>query len=204
MSSGTLICFEGLDGSGKSTQIKLLHTHLEKLGYSVVSLRAPGGNPLCEDIRELIMRNVMDETSEALLMLASHYTLYTMEIEHYLKEGYIVLMDRYLDSCRAYQGTTPTLRTLIEGTIRTLEIPEPDLTLYLNITPRESIRRKLHSSDINRFDKCSLDERSAILSRYNQLIATNPSAYSVMTAMAPVEQLAKQVLTSAIATLRDK
>ena len=107
MSRGYFITFEGGDGSGKSTQIRLLEEHLREAGYDVVLTREPGGTAISEKIRELILdpaNEEMDDMTEAFLYAAARAQLVSQLIKPALEEGKIVICDRFVDSSIAYQA----------------------------------------------------------------------------------------------------
>jgi dTMP kinase len=104
---GLLITFEGIDGSGKSTQAVLLQHHLERLGIHVCLYREPGGTAIGEKIRSILLDNGhsdMHPLTELFLYLAARAQITSQRIVPYLNDGFIVLMDRYIDSTIAYQG----------------------------------------------------------------------------------------------------
>ena len=143
---GLFISFEGLDKSGKSTQIKLLEERLAAAGHTVLVTREPGGTPLCERIRELVMQfhheHIAPET-ELLLFSASRAQLVQERIRPALQAGQIVLCDRFADSTVAYQGFA---RGLPRQTIDQLAAIAtggctPDLTFLLDIPVPDSFAR---------------------------------------------------------------
>ena len=104
---GIFITFEGLDKAGKSTQIKLLAEHLRQKGHNVVCTREPGGTPLGEDVRSLVMKNraeAISDEAELLLFSASRAQLLRTLVWPELEKGSVVLCDRFADSTTAYQG----------------------------------------------------------------------------------------------------
>lgn len=190
---GKLIVFEGLDGSGKSTQVKLLQEHLDTLGVESIALRSPGGNPLCESIREVALSEDMGDEITAMLMLASHLALYKMEVRSHLAEGKVVILDRYLDSLRAYQGSTPELYEMIETIISVTSLPKADYTIYLDIDPRLSISRKVKDPNINYFDKMTIPARESILERYWNIYDSPSETHTVIKAELPIDTIATQI-----------
>ncbi|HDM32534.1 MAG TPA: dTMP kinase, partial [Deltaproteobacteria bacterium] len=99
-----IISFEGGEGVGKTTQIRLLSSYLEKEHIPWVSIREPGGSPISERIRSLFLENDLDPRAELLLVLASRRVNIKKVIEPALSEGNIVIIDRFLDSTLVYQG----------------------------------------------------------------------------------------------------
>jgi dTMP kinase len=141
----TFISFEGIDGSGKSTQIKLLADHLHSQGRKVIVTREPGGSNGAEQIRALVLQGEIDRWSaetELLLFTAARRDHLERTIRPALAAGEIVLCDRFADSTRMYQGlsrgdlrqTVDQLHNLMIGT-------EPDLTVLLDINPALGLTR---------------------------------------------------------------
>ncbi len=138
-----LITFEGIDGSGKSTQAELLFEHLKKLGLKVSLYRDPGSTDIAEKIREIILSFSMDPTTELLLFEGARSSLVWEKIFPDLKEGKIVIVDRFIDSTLAYQGYG---RELNLGTVNILNHiatrgKKPDITFLLNIPLEVALQR---------------------------------------------------------------
>ena len=131
------ISFEGIDGSGKTTQLQILATYLESIGYEVMLLREPGGVPLSESVRDLLLNSSeeINPITELLLFEASRSHLVHSLIKPAIAQGKIILCDRFLDSTTAYQGYGRGIDLDIINTfnsIATLGIM-PDLTFYLDV-----------------------------------------------------------------------
>ena len=142
------ITFEGPDGSGKSTVIKAVYERLINDGYSVILTREPGGTPIAEKIRDVILDNsntALDARTEALLYAASRRQHLVEKIWPAIKEGKIVLCDRFLDSSLAYQGEGRKLgiENILNVNLFATENTYPDLTLFFNISPEEGLKRVL-------------------------------------------------------------
>ena len=140
------ITFEGPDGSGKSTVIKAVYERLINDGYSVILTREPGGTPIAEKIRDVILDNsntALDARTEALLYAASRRQHLVEKIWPAIKEGKIVLCDRFLDSSLAYQGKGRKLgiENILNVNLFATENTYPDLTLFFNISPEEGLKR---------------------------------------------------------------
>lgn len=145
-SSGFLVSFEGIDGSGKSTQITLLADRLRDMGVAPVLAQEPGGTRLGRRIREVLLdveSAEMDPRTEALLFFASRVQNLAEVIRPALQAGRVVIVDRFIDSTVAYQGLGRGL-----GTRRVWELHEiacdgilPDLTVWLDIDPQTAVRR---------------------------------------------------------------
>lgn len=140
------ITFEGPDGSGKSTVIKAVYERLINDGYSVILTREPGGTPIAEKIRDVILDNsntALDARTEALLYAASRRQHLVEKIWPAIKDGKIVLCDRFLDSSLAYQGEGRKLgiENILNVNLFATENTYPDLTLFFNISPEEGLKR---------------------------------------------------------------
>lgn len=143
------ITFEGPDGSGKSTIIRLVFEQLISEGYDVLLTREPGGTPIAESIRSIILDNNntnLDPRTEALLYAASRRQHLVEKIWPALKEGKIVLCDRFLDSSLAYQGGARKLGidNILNINLFATENTFPDLTIFFDITPEVGLSRLSH------------------------------------------------------------
>ena len=151
---GRFITFEGTEGCGKSTQVRLLAEHLRELGYVVRLLREPGGTPIGEEIRHTLKHSHANEamTSEAelLLMNASRAQLVREIIRPALAAGEIVLSDRFYDSTTAYQGYGRELDLALVKSVIEFAVgkTKPDLTLFLHV-PAEVSEQRLRSRQTN-------------------------------------------------------
>jgi thymidylate kinase len=140
---GFLISFEGIDGSGKSTQARKLYEFLKEEGYEVSLYRDPGSTPLAEQIRELIINYAMDPITELLLFESARSSLVWEKIFPDLTSGKIVIVDRFIDSTTAYQGYG---REINLGTVSILNHiatrgRKPDLTFILNLPLELALQR---------------------------------------------------------------
>jgi dTMP kinase len=140
---GFLISFEGIDGSGKSTQARKLYEFLKEEGYEVSLYRDPGSTPLAEQIREVIINYAMDPITELLLFESARSNLVWEKIFPDLTSGKIVIVDRFIDSTTAYQGYG---REINLGTVSILNHiatrgRKPDLTFILNLPLELALQR---------------------------------------------------------------
>ena len=147
MTNGLFITFEGIDGSGKSTQASLLVDHLRQLGLDVVHTREPGGSPGAEEIRALVLEGEPDRwspESEILLFTAARRDHLEKTIQPALAAGKIVICDRFADSTRVYQGITRgALRPMVDQLHRLMIAREPDLTFIIDMDPATGLTRAL-------------------------------------------------------------
>jgi len=147
MKARLFVTFEGIEGCGKSTHVKRLESRLKDAGYGVLSLREPGGTPLCEEIRDILKTPRPDETvdsgTEALLFIASRRQIAREVILPALDKGVCVLCDRFADSTTAYQAYGRGLDLKMIRTMNDFAIGEavPDLTVLLDIPVDESMKR---------------------------------------------------------------
>ena len=174
MTKNHFITFEGIDGSGKSTQAKILVEKLQSLNLETLFLREPGGTSISEEIRSVLLNNREDEMSsrsEALLMCASRAQLTKDIISPELKAGKWIIADRYADSTLAYQGGGRGLNLdwLIKLNHFATYGIEPNLTFYIDIEPEVGFqRRKGLSSD--RIESAGLDFQSDIRQKYLEIV----------------------------------
>ncbi|MFD0911338.1 dTMP kinase [Ruegeria arenilitoris] len=142
---GLFLTFEGIDGSGKSTQARRLAESLEAAGYDVVLTREPGGSPGAEEIRRLVLEGDPDRWSaetEILLFTAARRDHLERTIEPALNAGKIVICDRFADSTRMYQGLSRgDLRALVDQLHGLMIGREPDLTLLIDMDPEIGLSR---------------------------------------------------------------
>lgn len=148
---GFFITFEGIDGSGKTTQLKLTEKYLKNLKYEVLSLREPGSTPLSERIRRILLdkRLNINSVSELLLYVSARAELVEQVITPALDAGKIVLCDRFYDSTVAYQGYGRKLDIDWVRRVNRAAVGEyiPDLTFLVDITYRKSMERRKQKSD---------------------------------------------------------
>jgi dTMP kinase len=161
MARGRLIVFEGAEGAGKTTQIRILSERLATAGIAAVAVREPGGTPVGDDIREILLHPEQEITaaSEALLFMASRAELVAREIRPSLGDGFVVLLDRFFLSTYAYQIVG---RGLPEAEVRAANALAtaglvPDLTLLLDISATHGLERADARGARDRMEKASDD-----------------------------------------------
>ena len=162
MKNGVFITFEGIDGSGKSTQAKALASSLKKNGVDNILTREPGGSSGAEIIRKLLVEGDPSKWSpetEMLLFTAARRDHLEKTIEPGLREGKIVISDRYVDSTRVYQGVTRgDLRQTVDKLHNLMISKEPDLTFIIDMDPQEALYRGLaRDSGEDRFEDFGLE-----------------------------------------------
>ena len=184
---GLFVTFEGGEGSGKSTQIPRLAARLRERGLDPLVTREPGGTPVAEGIRTLLLDPALDPTAvaEALLMEAARAELVAALIRPALEAGRIVLCDRYADSTLAYQGAG---RGLDLGLLRQWNRVAtgglvPDLTLLFDLDPQLGLSRRSGAAGTpNRLDRESLAFHTRVRAQYLELARAEPGRFAVITA----------------------
>jgi len=190
---GRFITLEGIEGAGKSTQIAPLAELLRARGLEVLTTREPGGSPLAERLRALLLdpdNQGMSETTELLLMFAARSDHLEHCIRPALAAGHWVLCDRFTDATYAYQGggrgidpaRIGLLETLVQGELR------PDLTLVFDLPPKLGLgRAKSRAGRVDRFESESRRFFEAARAVYLERARANPERYRVIDATAPLE-----------------
>lgn len=199
------ITFEGPDGSGKTTQIRLLRDALIARSRSVVATREPGGTRIGDGVRSLLLdpaHGEMSPRAEALLFNAARAQLVDEVVRPALAEGAIVLCDRYGDSTLAYQGygrgqAIAPLRTIIDFATAGLR---PHLTIYLDVDAAAGLQRK-QEDERNRMEGEQLAFHRAVRDGYHQLAADDPVRWLVLDGTQPVETLHACILVRVLELL---
>jgi dTMP kinase len=200
---GRLIAFEGVEGAGKSTQLELLRRQLEGRGREVVVTREPGGTPVGERVRALLLDPEVEiyPRAEALLFAAARAELVERVIRPALERGAVVLCDRYLDSSLAYQGGARGLgREPVEEVNRLATGGLlPDLVVLLDLDPADGLRRR--QGDRDRIEAQDLDFHRRVREAFRALAAADPNRFAVVDGAAPVREVAARVHAVALGLL---
>ena len=195
---GAFLSMEGPDGSGKGTQLERLSDTLDRWGFEVVHTREPGGTPIGEKIREILLdpeNKVMADETEALLYAASRAQHVREKIRPAVAEGKLVLCDRFLDSSVAYQGGGRQLgidevlainAPAVDGTL-------PDMTVYLDIDHRTAMARRCAASTPDRLELEAESFHARVEDGYHQLIARDPERFAVVNAENSREEIAAEI-----------
>lgn len=198
MKKGTFITFEGGEGCGKTTQLELIRKHLQSINREYVLTREPGGCPISEEIRKLLLhgKENIDPKAEFLLFCAARAELVKKVINPALSEGKLVIADRFYDSSVAYQGIARGLgkenvRLLTEFAIGDLK---PDLTVYLKISPKKAFERKGGFDVDDRIESEGIEFHNAVFEGYNKLAEEEPDRFLVIDSDDEVEKVFKNIL----------
>jgi len=177
--SGRFITFEGIDGAGKSTHITALQAWLGAKGHEVVLTREPGGSPLAEQLRELVLHQPMDAMSETLLIFAARRDHLHTCIEPALARGVIVLCDRFTDATFAYQGAGRGfdlgVLAQLEGWVQ--QGRQPDLTLWFDLSPQVAAERRAAVRTPDRFEQQDTAFFTRVRRGYAQRMAQAPQRF---------------------------
>jgi dTMP kinase len=191
MKPGKFITFEGIDGAGKSTHISFVASLLHDRGHTVLTTREPGGTPLGEKLRALLLHEKMHLETEALLMFAARREHLAQVIEPALKRGDWVISDRFTDATFAYQGGGRKLdRRKLEALERWVHPDlQPDLTLLFDV-PLEVARSRLEKSrDLDRFEQEQATFFAATQAEYLRRAAEFPERFRVIDSSKPIRDV---------------
>ena len=195
---GQFITFEGTEGVGKSTQLANAASTLDALGVDCVVTREPGGTPMAESIRELLLAprdEPVNETTELLLMFAARAQHLHTRILPELEAGRWVLCDRFTDATFAYQGggrgvpadRIALLESLVQGTVR------PDHVILLDAPVETGMTRARHRGDLDRFEQEAVAFFERIRETYLARAASAPGRYHIVDASQPIETVSDEV-----------
>jgi dTMP kinase len=196
--SGRFITFEGIDGAGKSSHIGALAEWLRGRGHDVVVTREPGGTPLAERLRELVLHTAMDPLCEALLVFAARRDHLQGVIEPALARGATVLCDRFTDATFAYQGGGHGFDT---GVLERLEAwvqqgRQPDLTLWFDLPPATAAERRGAVREPDRFEARDEVFFERVRAGYARRAAADPGRFVRLDALAERAAVWQQVLAA--------
>ncbi|HHB89888.1 MAG TPA: dTMP kinase [Anaerolineae bacterium] len=195
----TFITFEGIEGSGKTTQIKLLMAWLQTRTERALLTREPGGTAIGEQVRAILLNpdnTEMTPEAEILLFSAARAQIVREVIRPRLEEGWIVICDRFADSTLAYQGYGHGLP--LDDLLQITEFATgglwPDLTIYLDLDVETGLRRKAATpEEWNRMEAQAIDFHKRVRAGYLALAKQNPDRWLVIDADQPVEAIQAQI-----------
>jgi dTMP kinase len=189
------ITLEGMDGAGKSTHIPTIIEMLKARGHEVVSTREPGGTPLGERLRELLLHEAMHAETETLLMFAARREHIANIIAPALERGAYVLSDRFTDATFAYQsgakGVSAHKVEILEQWVQ--EDLQPDITLLFDVPVEVSIARLAGARSPDKFERESADFFTRIRNAYLERANRNPQRFRIIDGSKSLEEVAKSV-----------
>lgn len=199
---GLFISFEGIDGAGKSTHISALADAFKAAGRAVTLTREPGGTPLAEKLRTIVLNDAMDSLTESLLIFAARRDHVSTVILPALARGDVVLCDRFTDATFAYQGggrgfDLSTLRTL-ERWVQSADLDkllQPDLTVWFDLNPLEAAKRLAGARVPDKFETQSVEFFSRVAQGYADRQQAEPSRFARIDAAQRRESVWQDVLT---------
>lgn len=194
--SGIFITFEGPDASGKTTQLKILKEYLQSRGIEPVMTREPGGTPISEKIRDIILDKANGEMlplTEALLYAAARAQHVGERIIPALEEGKVVISDRYVDSSIAYQGFGRGMGSVVaEINSHATGGLKPDLTILL-ATDTSKMRQRRSAAEEDRMDAQKAEFHAEVMRGYLELAAEEPQRICVIDGEQSIEEVAAQI-----------
>ena len=193
--AGRFVSFEGIDGAGKSSHIEALADWARDRGVEVVLSREPGGTPLAEQLRALVLESTMDPMTEALLVFAARRDHVVQVIAPALARGDTVLCDRFTDASFAYQGAgrgfdlavLRQLETWVHGDL------QPDLTFWFDASPQVAAERRANARAADRFEALDLAFFERVRDGYQARIADAPRRFVRIDAEVDRDAVARQV-----------
>jgi dTMP kinase len=196
---GGFISFEGIDGAGKSTHIEGIAERLRSRGLDVLRTREPGGTPLAEALRELVLHRPMDALTEALLIFAARRDHLATCIEPALARGVVVLCDRFTDATFAYQGAgrgfDVQVLAALERWVQTTPqgLRQPDLTLWFDLDPAVAAERVARARALDRFERQDLAFFERVREGYRARRGADPARFACIDASRSLEEVAAQI-----------
>ena len=193
--TGRFITFEGIDGAGKSTHIDAVTRRLRAAGATVIATREPGGTPLAERVRELVLHATMDVLSETLLVFAARRDHIRQVIAPALAAGHTVLCDRFTDATFAYQGggggapmvLLDQLETAVQGGL------QPDLTIWFDLPAELAAHRRAQARVADRFEQQDLEFFERVRAGYAARAALMSQRFARIEASQPRDTVAQQI-----------
>lgn len=195
---GKFITFEGIDGAGKSTHIEAVASRLRAAGGGLICTREPGGTPLAEELRDLMLHVAMDPLTEALLVFAARRDHLQKVIVPALARGDTVLCDRFTDATFAYQGAGRGLDlavlTRLESWVQ--DELQPDLTLWFDVAPRLAAQRRAAARQADRFEQEDLAFFDRVRQGYQARFKQAPFRFARIDASLDPMEVARQVASA--------
>lgn len=202
--TGTFISLEGVDGSGKSTQAVMLAEALRERGHDVTHVREPGGTPLGESVREVVLgRDAMSPWAEAFLFAAARAQLVNEVIAPAIARGQWVVADRFVDSSLAYQGSARGLGIERVADINAPGIGDfmPDLTIVLDIPPGAATDRRAGRGSVDRIEDEGDALQESVAEGYREVARMFPDRVHLISAVGSLDEVHTRVLATVIGQL---
>ena len=206
--SGAFLSIEGLDGSGKGTQIRLLTDAIDRFGFELVLSREPGGCPISEKLREIVLDKnnaEMDDITEVILYAAARAQHVRQVIRPAVAAGKVLLCDRFVDSSVAYQGGGRQL-----GVQKVLDINAPAVdgtmpmaTIYLDVDHETSLKRRAAATELDRMELAGDSFHARTEAGYRELIRRDPERFIVVDATRTPEEIGREIAQRVIGRLME-
>lgn len=194
MNRGLFITIEGTDGSGKTTQIRLMEEYIRERGCEVILAREPGGTAISEKIRSIILdpENVeMSAAAEMLLYASARAQLVSEVIKPAVESGKTVICDRFVDSSYVYQGFGRgiDLKTVSDVNKAALDGMEPDITFFFDISPEIALKRRIASTGADRIENEKMEFHMRVYEGYKKLASMYPGRIKSIDSSRGVEEI---------------
>jgi dTMP kinase len=202
--TGTFISLEGVDGSGKSTQASMLADALRARGHEVIHVREPGGTPLGEDVRDIVLGpDAMSPWAEAFLFAAARAQLVADVIEPAIAAGTWVVADRFIDSSLAYQGAARGLGIAEVASINAHGISGsmPDLTIILDLPPGAAVDRRAGRGSVDRIEGEGEALQQSVAQGYREVARRYPDRVHLVSAAGTLEDVHARVMAAVVGGL---
>ena len=198
MKKGLFITIEGMDGSGKTTQINMIRDYISDKGYNVILAREPGGTKISEKIRDIILDSAnvtMASTTEMLLYASARAQLVAEIIKPAVENGSVVVCDRFIDSSFAYQGFGRgiDIDTIADVNRAAMDGMMPDMTFFIDISPEIALKRRMASSMTDRIEKECMEFHMKAYKGYKKLAHLYPERIKTIDGNRTVEEISQEI-----------
>ena len=202
---GKFITFEGCDGCGKSTQLKMMSEYLTKENIAHIFTREPGGGKISESIREILLsgkNSEMTNECEALLYAAARVQHLNDRVEPALAKGELVICDRYVDSSLAYQACARGLGVDFISKINAFALENylPDVTVFIDLSPEDAFKRKKGADADDRLEQAGMEFHKRVYAGYKKLAEENPDRFVCIDGNQTPQEIFEQIVSA----LKDK
>jgi len=198
MKKGLLITIEGMDGSGKTTQINMIRDYISEKGYNVVLVREPGSTKISEKIRDIILdpaNGTMAATTEMLLYASARAQLVAEIIKPAIENGSVVVCDRFIDSSIAYQGFGRgiDINTIMDVNMAAMDGMMPNITFFIDISPEVALKRRMASSTADRIEQERMEFHMKAYEGYKRLANLYPERIKTIDGNRTVEEISQEI-----------